>query len=116
MPRRTGIGSALLYDGVLIPNAELGHLEIRGKDAERRAAARVRSEKRLSWIEYAHRLNEYLQHVEFLFSPDLFIIGGGISDDHYKFLPHLDLRTRIVPARLRNDAGIIGAALVAARQ
>lgn len=109
----TGIGSSLFYNGVLVPNAELGHLQIRGKDAERRAAARVRTAEKLTWKRYAHRLNEYLETVEFLFTPDLFIIGGGISSDHRKFLPLLSLRTPVVPARLRNDAGIIGAAMTA---
>ncbi len=109
----TGIGSALFYNGVLVPNAELGHLEIRGKDAEWRAAARVRTAEKLNWKRYAKRLNEYLETVEYLFTPDLFIIGGGISGDHRKFLPLLSLRTRVVPARLRNDAGIIGAAMTA---
>jgi len=110
----TGIGSALFYNGVLVPNAELGHLQLHGVDAEARAAARVRAEDKLSWKQYAKRLNEYLAHVEFLFTPDLFIIGGGISADHRKFLPLLKLRTPVAPARLRNDAGIIGAAMTAA--
>jgi len=109
----TGIGSALFYHGELIPNAELGHLQLRGEDAEHRAAARIRAEKKLNWKQYARRVDEYLHHVEFLFSPDLFIIGGGISRDHEKFLPRLTLRTPVVPARLFNDAGIIGAALAA---
>lgn len=112
----TGIGSALLYNGVLVPNSELGHLEIRGKDAEVLAAARVRVGMHLSWKEYAQRVNEYLSRVEYLFSPDLFVIGGAISKEHAKFLPLLKLRARVVPARLRNDAGIIGAALAAARE
>ncbi|MBI5877851.1 MAG: ROK family protein [Chloroflexi bacterium] len=109
----TGIGGAIFYNGVLVPNAELGHLQIRGVDAEARAAARVRTEENLSWKRYARRLNEYLSYVEFLFTPDLFIIGGGISADHRKFLPLLSLRTKVVPARLRNDAGIIGAGMMA---
>jgi polyphosphate glucokinase len=111
----TGIGSALLYRGELVPNAELGHLEIRGKDAEARASDRVRQERRLSWKKYAGRLEEYLKRVEFLFSPDLFIIGGGVSKDHNLFLPRVHTRTPIVPAELLNDAGIVGAALAAGR-
>ena len=111
----TGIGSALLYHGELVPNAELGHLEIRGKDAERRASDRVRQAKKLSWKQFAARLQEYLTRVEFLFSPDLFIIGGGVSKEHEQFLPRVHTRTPIVPAELLNDAGIVGAALAAER-
>jgi polyphosphate glucokinase len=109
----TGIGSALLYHGELVPNAELGHLEIRCKDAEERASDRARQDKKLSWKKYAVRLEEYLKRVEFLFSPDLFIIGGGVSKDHEQFLPRVHTRTPIVPAELLNDAGIVGAALAA---
>ncbi len=111
----TGIGSAIFYHGELVPNAELGHLEIRGKDAEARASDRIRQEKKLSWKKYAKRLDEYLGRVEFLFSPDLFIIGGGVSKVHEKFLPRLHTRTRVVPAQLLNEAGIVGAALAAER-
>jgi polyphosphate glucokinase len=109
----TGIGSALFYNGVLIPNTEFGHLELRGKDAEWRASDRVRQEKELSWEKWGERVNEYIQHVEFLFSPDLFIIGGGVSKKSDKFFKYLELRTEIVPAKLLNDAGIVGAALAA---
>lgn len=109
----TGIGSAIFVDGHLLPNSELGHLEIRGKIGEDRASDRIREEKDLSWKKWAKRLNEYLQHVEFLFSPDLFIIGGGVSKRHQKFFKYLKLKTEIVPATLRNDAGIIGAAMTA---
>jgi len=109
----TGIGSALFYNGVLIPNTELGHLQIRGKDAEHRASDRIRNEKELSWQKWADRVNEYLNHVEFLFSPDLFIIGGGVSKKHPKFLPLLNVKAEVVPAQLFNDAGIVGAALAA---
>ena len=109
----TGIGSALLYRGQLVPNAELGHLQIRGKDAEWRASDRVRQEKKLTWKQYAKRLQEYLAYLEFLLSPDLFIIGGGVSKDHAQFLPRVRTRTPIVPAELLNDAGIVGAALAA---
>jgi polyphosphate glucokinase len=110
----TGIGSALIVDGTLVPNTELGHLEIGGKDAESRAADSVRDLENLSWDDWAKRLQRYFRTVENLFSPDLFIVGGGVSKKSDKFLPLLDLRTPIVPAALRNDAGIIGAALLAA--
>ncbi|BDZ66304.1 polyphosphate--glucose phosphotransferase [Agromyces mangrovi Wang et al. 2018] len=109
----TGIGSALIYDGVLIPNSELGHLEIDGKDAEHRAAYSAMERKELSWEHWAKRLQRYYSHVEFLFSPDLFIVGGGVSKKHEHFLPLLDLQTRIVPAVHRNNAGILGAAAMA---
>ncbi|MGH8775100.1 MAG: polyphosphate--glucose phosphotransferase [Jiangellaceae bacterium] len=111
----TGIGSALLHDGVLLPNTEFGHLRLAdGKEAEKRAAASVRDEKRLSWQEWAARLQEFYSHLEFIFSPDLFVVGGGVSKKADRFLPLLKLATPIVPADLRNDAGIIGAALLAA--
>ena len=109
----TGIGSAIFVNGALVPNTELGHLEIRGKDAEDRAADIVRQEKDLSWEKWAKRVNEYLRRVEFLFSPDLFIVGGGVSKKHERFLPLLHTRAEIVPAQLLNDAGIVGAALAA---
>lgn len=109
----TGIGSAIFIDGKLLPNTELGHLEIRGKDAEHRASDHVRQVKDLSWPKWAERVDEYLQRVEFLFSPDLFIIGGGVSKKHERFLPLLNTRAQVVPAQLLNDAGIIGAALAA---
>jgi polyphosphate glucokinase len=109
----TGIGSAIFTDGVLLPNTEFGHLQIRGKDAEHRAAARIRDEEDLSWKEWSERVNEYLQVMEFLFSPDLFIIGGGISRKFEKFQKHLSARAEIVPAMLGNDAGIVGAAMAA---
>jgi polyphosphate glucokinase len=109
----TGIGSAIFHDGKLLPNTELGHLEIRGKDAERRAAARVREDKGLSFPQWAERVDEYLQRVEFLFSPDLFIFGGGISKKHKQFLPLLHTRTPVIPAQMFNNAGIVGAAIAA---
>jgi polyphosphate glucokinase len=109
----TGIGSALFVDGRLAPNTELGHLQIRCKDAERRASDRVRQEKDLNWKKWAARVSEYLTGLEELFSPDLFIIGGGVSKDHRKFIPLLTVHTKVVPARLLNEAGIVGAALVA---
>lgn len=109
----TGIGSALFVDGTLVPNTELGHLSLRGKDAEQRAAASVRDRKKLSWRAWAKRVNEYLQHVETVLSPDLIIIGGGVSRNHEKFVPYLDLVAPVVPASLENNAGIVGAALAA---
>ncbi len=109
----TGIGSAIFVDGRLMPNTELGHLELDGEDAEIRASDRAREVEELGWHHWAHRVQKYLRHVEYLFQPDLFIIGGGVSRKADKFLPHIDIRTRIVPAALLNNAGIIGAALAA---
>jgi polyphosphate glucokinase len=109
----TGIGSAIFVNGVLVPNTELGHIEIRGKDAEDRASDRIRTEKDLSWEKWADRVNEYLGRMEQLFSPDLFIIGGGVSKKHTLFLPLLQTKAEVVPAQLLNEAGIIGAALAA---
>ncbi|MEF3121736.1 polyphosphate--glucose phosphotransferase [Kocuria flava] len=106
----TGIGSALFVNGQLVPNLELGHLELDGTKAETRASAVAREREVLDWPEYARRLQRYLSHLEFLFSPDLLIVGGGISARHEDFLPHLHLETPIVPAQLRNAAGIIGVA------
>ncbi len=112
----TGIGSAFIHDGVLIPNAELGHLEIDGHDAETQASASAREKIDMPFKEYAEtRLQTYFEKVEFLFSPELFIVGGGISKRSEDFLPHLKLRTPIVPAKLQNNAGIVGAALQANR-
>ena len=110
----TGIGTALVYDGVLVPNSELGHIEIHGKDAETQTANSVRESKDLSWEEWAGRLTRYYRMLERLLSPDLFVVGGGISKHADKYLPLLDLDTPIVPARLRNTAGIVGAAVLAA--
>ena len=112
----TGIGSALFLHGRLLPNTELGHLELDGHDAETRAASSVRDEEDLSWKEWAKRLQRYYSHVEGLLWPDLIIVGGGVSKKADKFLPRLDLRAPIVPAELRNDAGIIGAAWYAAAE
>jgi polyphosphate glucokinase len=111
----TGIGSAMLYDGVLIPNSELGHVQRakHGKDAEAWAAYSVMEREALSWETWAKRLQWYYSHIEFLFSPDLFIVGGGVSKNADQFLPLLDLKTPIVPAVHRNNAGIIGAAALA---
>jgi polyphosphate glucokinase len=109
----TGIGSALFTDGVLVPNTEFGHLDIRGKAAEARASEKVREEHDLSWDKWAKRVNEVLAHLEALLCPDLFIIGGGVSKKSERFLPHLDTRADVVPAQLLNQAGIVGAALAA---
>lgn len=110
----TGIGSALIVDGVLVPNTELGHLEIDGHDAETRAADSARERENLSWEAWAQRLQRYFETVEMLLSPDLIVIGGGVSKHHEKYLPLLDLRAPLVPATLRNAAGIVGAAALAA--
>jgi polyphosphate glucokinase len=110
----TGIGSALFLDGRLVPNTELGHLELDGHDAERRASDRAREVEDLDWHHWARRVEAYLRHVEALFSPDLLIVGGGVSRKADRFLPLIRIRTPIVPAGLQNQAGIIGAALAAA--
>jgi polyphosphate glucokinase len=110
----TGIGSALFRAGILVPNTEFGHIEIRGKDAEHRASERAKEEHDLSWEKWAERVDEYLQHMEALTAPDLIIIGGGISRKSDKFLHLLaGLRATVVPASLHNDAGIVGAGLAA---
>ena len=110
----TGIGSALVIDGTLVPNTELGHLEIDGHDAESRASDAARDREDLSFEKWAKRLQRYFRVVEDLFWPDLIVVGGGVSKKHDQFLPLLDLRTPIVPAALRNAAGIVGAARLAA--
>jgi polyphosphate glucokinase len=110
----TGTGSALFHDGKLVPNLELGHMEIRGRDAERRSAASARLKRGLSWKAWAADLDEHLVAIEKLFWPRLFIIGGGVSKRADRFIPRLTVRARVVPARLLNDAGIVGAAIVAA--
>ncbi|MEU4219675.1 polyphosphate--glucose phosphotransferase [Actinoplanes sp. NPDC026623] len=109
----TGIGSALFQDGVLIPNTELGHLELDGGDAELRASDRARELEELSWEKWAGRVQDYLRHVEMLLSPRLFIVGGGVSKKSDRWLPLIEIRTPIVPAALLNNAGIIGAAVTA---
>lgn len=111
----TGIGSALIYNGVLVPNAELGHIEVDGKDAERRASYSAKERGRLSYHNWAKRLQRYYEVLEALFSPDLFIVGGGVSKSYEEFLPLLNLRAPIVPATLRNNAGILGAAALAVK-
>lgn len=110
----TGIGSALFTGGLLVPNTEFGHLEIRGKDAESRASERGKLSHDWGWKEWSQRVDEYLQHVEALLSPDLIIVGGGISKESEKWVPLLTgVHARIVPAALHNDAGIVGAAMAA---
>jgi polyphosphate glucokinase len=112
----TGIGTAIVVDGVLVPNLELGHLEIDGHDAETRAADSAREREDLDFEQWAKRLQRYFGVIEDLFWPDLIVVGGGVSKHHEKFLPLLHLRAPIVPAQLRNAAGIVGAAALAARQ
>lgn len=109
----TGIGTALFVDGKLVPNTELGHIEVRGKEAEKRASERVRIDKELSWEKWAERFNEYLETMERLFWPDMFIIGGGASKHFERFSPTLTVQAKIVPAELGNEAGIVGAAMAA---
>ncbi|OUS97017.1 polyphosphate--glucose phosphotransferase [Rhodococcus sp. NCIMB 12038] len=107
----TGIGSAILHDGVLLPNTEFGHMEVHGKEAEHRAASSVKEKKDLSYKEWAAEVSRVLTRFEDLLWPDLFIAGGGISRKHEKWIPHLTNRTPVVPAALLNTAGIVGAAL-----
>lgn len=109
----TGLGTALFVDGKLVPNTELGHIEIRGKDAERRASDAARQKKDMSWEEWGGKFNEYLNTMERLFWPDLFVLGGGSSKVFSKFSPYLKLRTKVIPAELLNQAGMVGAALYA---
>jgi polyphosphate glucokinase len=109
----TGIGSALINDGVLVPNSELGHLEIDGHDAESRAANSAREREEMSWDKWAKRLTKYYRTLEMLFSPDLFLVGGGVSKDSAEFLPLIEIDTEIIPATLLNKAGVVGAALYA---
>ena len=109
----TGIGTALIYKGVLIPNAELGHLQLEGVDWETRAAYSAKERENLTWEQWAERLQKYYDMLVALFHPDLFIVGGGVSKEHKDFLPLLKLDTPIVPAVLRNNAGILGAAALA---
>jgi Transcriptional regulator/sugar kinase len=113
----TGIGSAVFVDGHLLPNTELGHLELHGHEAEKRASTKAKEDEDLSWHHWAHRVQKYLRHVEMLFSPELFIIGGGVSRKSEKFLPLIErVRAEMVPAELQNNAGIVGAAMAAATQ
>jgi polyphosphate glucokinase len=110
----TGIGSALFRDGVLVPNTEFGHLQMRGKDAEDRAAASVKERKGLSWHAWSKVLAEYIDLIDALISPDLVILGGGVSKDADRFIHELPSDVRCVPAALQNRAGIVGAAMLAA--
>ncbi|HEY3879917.1 MAG TPA: ROK family protein [Trebonia sp.] len=110
----TGVGSALFTDGVLVRNTELGHIEIRGKDAEKRASEHAKVEHEWGWKDWTERVSEYMHHIEALISPDLIIVGGGISKESEKWVPMLSgIRAKIVPAALLNDAGIVGAAMAA---
>ena len=109
----TGIGSGLFVDGILVPNTELGHLELDGRDAESHTAASVREREGLSWAEWTLRVQRYLRHVEMLLSPDLIVIGGGVSKMADRWLPTISIHTPIVAAAMANNAGIVGAALVA---
>ena len=106
----TGIGSVVALDGVVVP-LELGHLPMKGRSAERRVSSSARKRLDLSWSQWARRLNEYFEVLETIIQPELIIIGGGVSSKHDKFFPHLRTRARLIPARLGNAAGIIGAAL-----
>lgn len=110
----TGIGSALLSDGVLVPNTEFGHLQVRGHDAEHLASAAVREDEDLSWAHWAERLSEVISAMDALLWPDLVLLGGGVSRKSEKFIPLLHVRPPVRPAALRNQAGIIGAACLAA--
>jgi polyphosphate glucokinase len=109
----TGIGSGLFHDGVLVPNTEFGHLELDGHDAESRAAASARDRDDLSWAEWAQRVDRYIDHVARLVSPDLIIVGGGVSKRADRWLPHLTVDVPLVVAEMHNSAGIVGAALIA---
>ena len=109
----TGIGSGLFLDGKLVPNTELGHLLLDGEEAEHRAAAVIRDREHLSWKEWGERVDRYLEHVVFLFSPDLLIIGGGVSRKSEKWLRYVDVDVEIAVASLENEAGIVGAASIA---
>lgn len=106
----TGIGTGLFVDGHLVPNTELGHIDIGGRDAESLAAAIVREKKKLSWKEWSEGLDKYLAKIQFFVWPDLIILGGGVSKKHEKFIPHLSVDAKIVPAQMLNQAGIVGAA------
>ncbi|OIJ86787.1 polyphosphate--glucose phosphotransferase [Streptomyces colonosanans] len=108
----TGIGSALFIDGALVPNTELGHLELDGHEAEKRASTKAKEDHDMTWEQWARRVQKYLAHVEMLFSPELFIIGGGVSRKAHKFLPLIEgVTAEIIPAQLQNNAGIVGAAM-----
>jgi polyphosphate glucokinase len=110
----TGVGSGVFNDGVLVPNTEFGQMEIRGRAAEKRSAAIARIRRGLSWKAWAADLDEHLERIHELMWPNLMILGGGVSKSADKYVPRLTVRCTVVPAQLRNDAGIIGAAIVAA--
>jgi polyphosphate glucokinase len=112
----TGIGTALFIEGKLVPNTELGHIEMHGREAELWAADRIRKVEDLSWKKWARRVEEYLQKMEALLWPDLMVIGGGVSKKSERFLPRIETRTRVVPAEMLNEAGIAGAALAYVRE
>jgi polyphosphate glucokinase len=108
----TGIGCAVFHDGVLMPNTELGHIEIDGRDAERLASGSARDEEKLSWKEFGKRIQKYLRKIDALLWPDLFILGGGVSKEADKYLPDIKIRVPVVTAELLNNAGIVGAAVL----
>jgi polyphosphate glucokinase len=112
----TGVGSAVFNDGVLVPNTELGHMEIRGRDAERRSAAAARIRRGISWKAWSQDLDEHLQAIDRLFWPRMIILGGGVSKQADRFIPRLTCRPPVLAATLRNEAGIVGAALLAAEE
>ncbi|GGJ86721.1 polyphosphate glucokinase [Deinococcus aquiradiocola] len=112
----TGIGSALMYNGVLVPNTELGHIELNGREVEPWASGAAKDREDLSWKQWAKRATEYLEYLERLFSPDLFIIGGGLSKKADKWQEYLKVKTPVKPAGLQNEAGIVGAALMASER
>jgi polyphosphate glucokinase len=112
----TGVGSGVFHDGILVPNTEFGQMEIRGRPAERRSAAIARTRRGLSWKAWAADLDEHLQAIDTLLWPNLLILGGGVSKNADRFIPRLTVRPPVVAATLRNDAGIIGAAIVAIEQ
>lgn len=112
----TGIGTALFVDGTLLPNTELGHIEIKGRDAETWASEKVREDKGLKWKKWAKRVNRYLQTLEALVNPELIVIGGGVSKKSAKYFQYLDTRAELVAAQLRNEAGIVGAAVAASKE
>lgn len=111
----TGIGTALFVDGQLVPNTELGHIELNDREVEPWASAQAREKKDLSWKKWAKRVNKYLNYLDTLFSPDLFIIGGGVSKKSDKFFKHIKTGVPVVAAQLLNEAGIVGAASLAAK-
>ena len=112
----TGIGSSLFIDGTLVPNTEFGHIELKGMNAEKWAAYIVREREGLSWSKWGKRVEDYLKRMQFFLWPELIIVGGGASKKQDKFLPLLKVDTRVVPAQLRNEAGIVGAAIRAAEE